>query len=120
MRESTFRAPYAAYRRRKEERLKHDIADKYVAVIFDGTTHVCEAMVVLICFVDDSWNINQRVVVHFMLLAQSLTGEEVAQQLITTSSTDLGIPSDLLLAAMQDRTSVNAAIRTSKIVSQAS
>ena len=52
-----------------------------MSVIFDGTTHVCEAMVVVIRFVDDQWQTKQRVA-QLMLLAKSPTGEEVARQLI--------------------------------------
>ena len=36
---------------------------------------------ILVRFVDEKWNIQQRVV-KLMLLAKSLTGEEVAHQLI--------------------------------------
>ena len=51
-----------------------------------------------------------------MLLAKSLTGE-VARQLIVSLTTELGIESDLLIAAMHDRASVNnVAIRTLCIV----
>ena len=35
-----------------------------------------------------------------MLLAKSLKGEEIARQLISTLSTDLGISSDLVVAAI--------------------
>lgn len=75
-----------------------------------------EAMVIILRFIDDSWNVNQRVI-RLMLLAKSLTGEEVARQLISTLSTDYGISSDMLLAAMRDRASVNnVVIRTLSIV----
>ena len=46
-------------------------------VIFNGTTHVCEALVIILRFVDDRYQIQQRTV-RVMLLAKSLTGEEVA------------------------------------------
>ena len=86
------------------------------SVIFDGTTHVCEALVILLRFVDENLNIQQRVV-RLMLLAKSLTGEELARQLIVCLSTELGISSDMLLASMRDRASVNsAAMRTLSIV----
>ena len=49
-------------------------------------------MVVLILFVDDSWNSNQRAVQCFYL--KVLTGDEIVRQLITTRSTDLDISSD--------------------------
>ena len=98
------------------KKVKSEIAGRYVSVIFDGTTHVAEAMVIVLRFIDDNWKLQQRVV-RLMLLAKSLTGEEVARLLISTLSTDLGISSNLLLAGMRDRASVNnVAIRTLNIV----
>ena len=51
-----------------------------------------------------------------MLLAKSLTGKEVAHQLIVCLSTELGIQSNRLQAVMRDRASVNSvAMRTLSI-----
>ena len=70
----------------------------------------------LVRFVDEKWSIQQRIVKP-MLLAKSLTDEEVAHQLIDSLTTELGIGYNLLLAAMHDLASVNnAAIRTLNIV----
>ena len=70
---------------------------------------------ILVRFVNEKWNIQQCVVL--MLLPKSLTGEEVARQLIVSLTTELGIESDLLIAAMHDCPSVNnVAIRTLSIV----
>ena len=102
----------------KEEHtsIKSDISGKNVSVIFDGTTHVCEAMVIVFRFVDDNWHLQERVV-RLMLLAKSVKGEEVARQLIMCLSNQLGITSNQLVAAMRDRTSANnVAIQTLKIV----
>ena len=74
--------------------VKNEIDQQEISIIFDGTTHVCEASVILVCFVDEKWNIQQRVV-QVMLLAKSLTGEEVARQLIVSVTTEL-VESDLL------------------------
>ena len=63
--------------------VKNKINQQEISIIFDGTTHVCEALVILVCFVDEKWNIQQRVV-KLMLLAKSLTGKEVACQLIVS------------------------------------
>ena len=71
-------------------KVKNDINGKCVSVIFDGTTHVCEAMVIVIHFIDDEWCI-QQCVARLMLLAKSKVGEEVARQLIACLSTELGI-----------------------------
>ena len=91
--------------------IKRSISGKPVGVIFDGTTHVCEAFVVVLRYVDD-WVIKQKVC-RMMLLAKSLTGEEVARQLITCLSTELSIPQHLVVSVMRDRASVNSvAMRT--------
>ena len=48
---------------------------------------------------DADWQIQQRVV-RLMLLAKSLTGEEVARQLIMCLSNELSVSSNQLVAAM--------------------
>ena len=53
---------------------------KHVSIIFDGTTHVYEAMVVVIRYVRSDWSIKQSVC-RLMLLAESMTGEEIARQI---------------------------------------
>ena len=51
------------------------------------------------------------------LLAKTMTGEEIAQQIIVTLTTEFGISSNLIVAAMRDRASVNdVAMRTIKVV----
>ena len=57
------------------------VSDKHVSIVFDGTTHVCEAMVVVLRYVTNDWVIKQKVCL-LMLLAKSMTGEEVARQII--------------------------------------
>ena len=41
---------------------------------------MCEALVIVLRFVDEKWNMHQHVV-QLMLLAKSMSGEEFAQQL---------------------------------------
>ena len=97
-------------------RLKNEIANRPLSIIFDGTTHVSEAMVIVLRFITDSWEIKQCVC-RLMLLAKSMTGEELARQLITALSTELGVPSNLLVASMRDRASVNdIAMKTVSVV----
>ena len=50
--------------------VKNQINQQEISIIFDGTTHVCEALVILVHFVDENWHIEQRVV-RLMLLAKS-------------------------------------------------
>ena len=51
------------------------------------------------------------------MLAKSMTGEELARQIIAVLSTEFGIPSSLAIASSQDRAYVNAvAMRTLSII----
>ena len=98
----------------KEEqcRIKEEIADRQVAVIFDGTSRLGEALAIVLRFVSDDWILEQRLV-RMQLLAKSLMGEEIARELIHILSTDYSIGSSNLLAAMRDRASSNGvAMRT--------
>lgn len=61
----------------------------------------------------DDWNVKQQVS-KLMLLAKCLTG---AHLLVESLSTELGIASHLIIAAMHNRASVNSvAIRTVSVV----
>ena len=68
------------------------------------TSRLGEVLAVVVCFVSD-WTIQQRLV-RLEFLMKSMTGEEVARELITVT---LGVESHRLLAAMRDRASVNSA-----------
>ena len=57
------------------------IQEKWLSVIFDGISHCGEALAILIRYVYDSWNI-QLCLLSIRLLSKSLTGEEVAHDLI--------------------------------------
>jgi hypothetical protein len=87
-----------------------------VLVIFDGTTHVAEAMAIVVRYVSRDWKITQRLV-RALLVTKTMCGEEVARELIATLSINVGVASGHLLAAMRDRCSVNGvAMRTLKVV----
>ena len=97
-------------------RIKREIRQRPLSIIFDGTTHVCEAFVIVLRYLTDDWELKQCVG-QLKLLAKSMTGEEVAQQIIVVLSTELGIPPQSIVAAMRDRASVNdVAMRTIKVV----
>lgn len=42
------------------------ISGKQISITFDGTTHIAEAVVVVVHFVDDDWIISQKVVEIFL------------------------------------------------------
>ena len=88
---------YIPFVQQQEQKSVNDqINGRQVSVIFYGTTHVCEALVIVLRFVDEKWNLQQRV--QLMLLAKSMSGEELALQLIVCLSTELSIISANLLA----------------------
>uniref|UniRef100_A0A1X7TYF9 HAT C-terminal dimerisation domain-containing protein n=1 Tax=Amphimedon queenslandica TaxID=400682 RepID=A0A1X7TYF9_AMPQE len=96
--------------------VKKEIEGANVAVIFDGSTHVSEALAVVVRFVDHSWNIRQRLV-RLQLLAKSLRGEEIAREIISVLSVSYSVKPHQLLAAMRDRAaSNNVAMQTINII----
>ena len=72
--------------------------------MFDGTSRLREGLAVVVRYVD-GWEIQQRLV-RLEFLTRSMSGEEVARELINVLSVMLGVQSNLL-AAMRDRASVN-------------
>ena len=91
----------------KEEQklLCKEIENKHISVMFDGTTRHGEAMVIVVRFVSNEWELEQQLL-QFHILSKCMTGEEIAHELITALLTKFGISSDLL-ACMRDRASVN-------------
>lgn len=89
------------------EEIKKEIRDKSVSMIFDGTTHLDEAIAIVLRFIDNM-EIKKRLVC-LKLLSKSLTGEELARVIISVLSTSYSIESSRLIASMRDRASVNNA-----------
>ena len=87
-----------------------------VSVIFDGSTHQGEALAVLVRFVNEEFEIVQRLV-RLHVLAKSLSANELARDIITILCTGLRIPASTVICAIRDGASVNgAAMRTMKEV----
>ena len=100
----------------EQERVKQEISGRYVSVVFDGTTRLGEVLAIILRFIDEDGMIQQRLV-RMKFLLKSMAGEEVARELISVLSVSLGILSNLLLASMRDRASVNnVAMRTVAVV----
>ena len=96
--------------------ISEEIKGMDVSVIFDGTTHLGEALAIVLRYIDNEWKIKQRLV-RLQIVVKSLTGEELARELIAVLSVQYSIGTQQLLAAMKDRASVNeVAVRTLKIV----
>ena len=69
-------------------RIRKEILHRPLSI--DGTTHVCEAFVIVLRYLTDDRELKQCVG-RLKLLAKSMTGDEVAQQIIVVLSTELGI-----------------------------
>ena len=91
----------------ERKRIREELKDKYVSIIFDGTTRLGEVLAVVVRFVVD-WSVKQYLV-GLQFLQKSMNGEELARELISTLSVMLGIGSNMLLSVMRDRASVNTA-----------
>ena len=78
------------------------------SVIFDGTTRLGEALAIVVHFVDDKWNMQQRLI-RLQVLAKSLKANKLPQCLIQSLAVEYSIRPGVLLAAMKDGAAVNHA-----------
>ena len=94
----------------EQRRVKAEIQGQKVSVIFDDTSRIGEAMAIILRFVDKDWSIRHRLI-HLQLLGKSMTGEEIACELVSVLQVQYDVGSSSLIAAMHDRASVtNVAI----------
>ena len=100
----------------EQSKIRKMISNKQISVIFDGTTRLGEVLAIVIRYVSDEWSLEQCLV-KVQLLAKSLSGEEIARELISVLSVHYSVDSSQLLACMRDRAASNSvAVRTLKIV----
>jgi hypothetical protein len=100
----------------EENCIRQEIEGKQLSIIFDGTSRLGEALAIVVRFVNDDLSIHQRLV-RLQMLTKSLTGEEIARELITVLSVSYSIHPNNLLGAMRDRASTNnVAMRTSLMI----
>ena len=78
------------------------------SVIFDGSTRLGEALAIVVRFVDNQWNVHQRLI-KLEVLTKSLNAEQLAQRLIQCLAVEYAIQPNQLLAAMRDGAAVNEA-----------
>ena len=101
---------------REKDVLKSVIGGKDVSVMFDGSTRLGEALVIVIRYLDSDWTVRQ-VLTRLKVLSKSLTGDQLAGELVEAISTALQIDRSHLTATMRDGASVNGAgIRVLKAV----
>ena len=78
------------------------------SVIFDGSTRMGEALAIVVRFVDDEWNVQQRLI-RLQVLPKSLKANQLAQCLIQSLAVEYSIRPGVLLAALKDGAAVNHA-----------
>ena len=69
--------------------IQDELTGREISIVFDGTTRLGEALVVLVRFLDSEWTIQQRLT-RFLWLAKSLKGEEVAREIISVLAREYG------------------------------
>ena len=89
--------------------LVREIAEKYVAVVFNGITRLGEALAIVVRYIGDDWTVEQHLVC-MQLHAKSLTAEEIAREVIQTLSMHYSVGSTSLLAAVRDGASTNGVV----------
>ena len=100
----------------EQAQIKNKINEKPLSIVFDGTSRLGEAVAVTVRFIDPEWSFQQRLI-RFCLLAISLSGAEIACELINTLAVQYSKASELVLAAMCDSVSSNGvAMCTLKVI----
>ena len=74
---------------------------KDVLVIFDGSTRKGEEIAVVVCFIDDAWNITQHLI-RGDICSKSVNSKGLARVLNETLCVEHGLRGRSLLAAMRD------------------
>ena len=98
----------------EKDELKCILKGRPISVIFDGTTRVGEVFVIVVRYVDtsESWSIRQKLI-RLHVLATSMTGEEIAREVVSALSVEYSIQAQQVLAMMYDCASTNlVALRT--------
>ena len=78
------------------------------SVISDGSTRLGEALAIVVRFVDEEWNVQQRLI-RLQVLAKSLKANELPQCLTQSLAVEYSISPAVLLAVMKDGAAVNHA-----------
>ena len=94
--------------KQETEQLKEEIATRDLGLIFDGSTRLGEAIVIIVRFVSDNWSIVQRLI-RRGICAKSVNAQDLAHVLNDCLSVDYQVRGNFLLATMKDGASVNQA-----------
>jgi hypothetical protein len=100
----------------QKQHILSELSGRQISIIFDGTCRLGEALCLVVRYISNDWSIEQRLIA-LKMLQKSLTGEEIAPEVISTLSIDYHITPTALLACMRDRAATNnVAVRTLKVL----
>ena len=74
----------------EKEKIKQEIIDKAISLVFYDTIRLGELFVIVVHFIESEWNIQHRMI-RLQVLAKSMTGDEIAHQVINTLYLEYGI-----------------------------
>ena len=100
----------------EKEQIKKEISGKAISAVFDGTSRLGEVFVIVVRFVDSDWCVQQRMI-RLQLLVKTMTGDEIARQIINTLSVEYAIQSQQVMGMIHDCASTNnVAMPTLKVL----
>ena len=82
-----------------------EISSKPVSIVFGGTSRLGEALVIFLRFLDN-WEIQQHLI-QLQILVKSITGEELAREILGVLCREYKLSTEQVLVSMKDQASVN-------------
>ena len=102
--------------KQEKQHIVSELSGCQILIIFDGTCRLGEALCLVIRYISNDWAIKQRLI-SLKMLQKSLTGEDIAREVIPTLFIDYHATPTALLTCMRDRTATNnVAVRTLKVL----
>ena len=99
----------------EKKRLKAVVNQGPIGIIFDGTTRLGEAIVIVVRFLD-GWVIRQRLV-RLHTVAKAVTGQDLTRFINPCLANEYQINGDMVVAAMRDGAATNGvAVRNLKVL----
>ena len=99
---------------KEQKALRQEIAAaSHVAIIFDGSTHLGEALAVVVRLVDEKFSVHRLVCLH--ILEKNLNAAQLAREVVAVVCTEVQISPAKVTAMIRDGAAVNtAAVSTLK------
>ena len=76
-------------------------------MLFDGSSHLGEALVILLRFISDGWEIVQRLI-RLCVVGKSLNAQQLAREVVTCLATGYHLPPGSIVVMVQDGAAANS------------